>query len=71
MKKILYIVLIALCVACTPNEPTKLYLSDADVKELIKEGTCLTIEEFKATYMTEKGNFWSDTSQYRLSCLLR
>lgn len=65
MKKILYIVLIALCVACTPNEPTKLYLSDADVKELIKKGTYLTIEEFKATYMTEKGNFWSDTSQYR------
>lgn len=46
-----------LLAACTPNEPTKLYISDAEAEALIKEGTCLTIEEFKATYMTKEGNY--------------
>lgn len=46
-----------LLAACTPNEPTKLYISDAEAEALIKEGTCLTIEQFKATYMTEEGNY--------------
>ena len=46
-----------LLAACTPNEPTKLYISDAEADALIKKGTFLTIEEFKATYMTEEGNY--------------
>ena len=46
-----------LLAACTPNEPTKLYISDAEAEALIKEGICLTIEEFKATYMTKEGNY--------------
>ena len=46
-----------LLAACTPNEPTKLYISDAEAEALIKEGTYLTIEEFKATYMTKEGNY--------------
>ena len=46
-----------LLAACTPNEPTKLYISDAEAEALIKESTCLTIEEFKATYMTKEGNY--------------
>ena len=46
-----------LLAACTPNEPTKLYISDAEADALIKAGTCLTIEEFKATYMTKEGNY--------------
>ena len=46
-----------LLAACTPNEPTKLYISDAEAEALIKEGTCLTIEQFKATYMTKEGNY--------------
>jgi len=54
-----------LLAACTPNEPTKLYISDAEAEALIKEGTCLTIEEFKAAYMTEEGNYLSDTTLYR------
>lgn len=46
-----------LLAACTPNEPTKLYISDAEAEALIKEGTCLTIEQFKATFMTKEGNY--------------
>ena len=67
MKKILYIALVALCVACTPNpvDESKLFLTDAQADELIAQGTLLTLQEFKDTYMTEKGNFLSDTSLYR------
>lgn len=46
-----------LLAACTPNEPTKLYISDAEAEALIKEGTCLTIEQFKDTFMTKEGNY--------------
>jgi hypothetical protein len=68
MKKILYIALVALCVAaCTPPavDESKLFLTEAQAEELIAQGECLTIEEFKARYMTEKGNFLSDTTLYR------
>ena len=43
--------------ACTPNEPTKLYISETEADALIEAGKFLTIEEFKATYMTEEGNY--------------
>ena len=56
-KFIIATALVALFAACTPNEPTKLYISDAEADALIKAGTCLTIEEFKATYMTKEGNY--------------
>lgn len=46
-----------LLAACTPNEPTKLYISDAEAEALIKEGTYLTIEQFKDTFMTKEGNY--------------
>ncbi len=46
-----------LLAACTPNAPTKLYISETEAETLIKEGKCLTIEEFKAAYMTEEGNY--------------
>ena len=67
MKKILYIALVALCVACTPNpvDESQLFLTDAQADELIAQGTLLTLQEFKDTYMTEKGNFLSDTTLYR------
>lgn len=67
MKKILYIALVALCVACTPPavDSEKLFLTEQQAQELISEGECLTLEDFKARYMSEKGNFWSDTTQYR------
>ena len=56
-KFIIATAIVALFAACTPNEPTKLYISDAEADAMIEEGTCLTIEEFKATYMTEEGNY--------------
>ena len=67
MKKILYIALVALCAACTPpaTEESKVFLTEESAQELIAEGTILTLQEFKDTYMTEKGNFLSDTSLYR------
>jgi hypothetical protein len=34
-----------------------LYISETEAETLIKEGKCLTIEEFKAAYMTEEGNY--------------
>ena len=67
MKKILYIALVALCVAaCTPPavDESKLFLTEAQAEELIAQGECLTIEEFKARYMTEEGNYCID-SLYR------
>jgi hypothetical protein len=67
MKKILYIALVALCAACTPpaTEESKVFLTEESAQELIADGTILTLQEFKDTYMTEKGNFLSDTSLYR------
>ena len=46
-----------LLASCTPNEPTKLYISEIEAEALIQAGKCLTIEDFKATYMTEEGNY--------------
>ena len=60
MKKILYIALVALCVvACTPPDvdQTKLFLTEDQAQALIDQGEELTIEELKARYMTEDGNY--------------
>lgn len=65
ISALLFIMSCMFLVACTPNEPTKLYISEKEADAMIEAGTCLTIEEFKTAYMTEKGNFWSDTTQYR------
>jgi hypothetical protein len=67
MKKILYIAIMALCVACTPDpvDESKLFLTDAQADELIAQGTLLSLQAFKDTYMTEKGNFLSDVTVYR------
>ena len=67
MKKLVYIALAAFCIACTPNpvDESKLFLTDAQADELIAQGTLLTLQEFKDTYMTEKGNYLSDTTLYR------
>ena len=70
MKKILYFAILALCIACTPNpvDETKLFLTDAQANELIAQGTLLELDHLKDTiygYMTEKGNFHSDTTLYR------
>lgn len=67
MKKFLYIALAAVCFACTPKpiDEASLFLSEDQATELIQQGTLLTINEFLDTYMTEEGNYLSDTSQYR------
>lgn len=66
-KFIIATALVALCAACTPPavDETKLFLTNEQANELISQGTLLTIEQFKETYMTEKGNYLSDTSLYR------
>ena len=46
-----------LLAACTPDEPTKLYISEIEADAMIEAGTCLTIEEFKDTFMTKEGNY--------------
>ena len=67
MKKILYIALVALCAACTPPavDEAKLFLTDQQAEELIAQGTLLTLQQFKDSFMSEKGNFLSDTTLYR------
>ncbi|MBQ8833172.1 MAG: hypothetical protein IJ000_06745 [Paludibacteraceae bacterium] len=56
-KFIIATAIVALCAACTPNAPTKLYISETEAETLIKEGKCLTIEQFKDTFMTKEGNY--------------
>ena len=70
MKKILYIVLVAVCVACTPSAVDKstLFLTDDQAQALIEQGILLTLEDLKDTasiYVSEKGNYYSDTTLYR------
>lgn len=67
MKKIIYIAFAVLCAACTPNplDESKLFLTEDQANELVAQGTLLTLQEFKDTYMTEKGNYLSDTTLYR------
>ena len=57
MKKITYIAIAALCAACTPPavEESKLFLTEESAQELIAEGTILTLQKFKDTYMSEDG----------------
>jgi hypothetical protein len=67
MKKILYIALVALFAACTPPavEEDKLFLTEDEAQDLISQGTILSLQEFKDTFMTERGNYFSDTTFYR------
>ena len=67
MKKILYIALVALFAACTPPavEEDKLFLTEDEAQDLISQGTILTLQQFKDSFMTERGNYFSDTTFYR------
>ncbi len=67
MKKVIYIAFAALCIACTPKpvDESALFLTTDQANELIAQGTLLTINDFLNTYMTEKGNYLSETSPYR------
>ena len=66
-KFIIAFALVALCVACTPNavESSKLFLSEEQAEEILTQGTLLTLQQFKDSFMTEKGNYLSDTTLYR------
>ncbi len=73
MKKTLYISAIALAAlalsACTPDpiSPESAFLTESQVSELVAAdgGTIYTLNDFLDRFMTEQGNYWSDTSLYR------
>ena len=66
-KFIIAIALVTWCVACTPDavDSSKLFLSEKQAEEIITQGTLLTLQQFKDSFMTEKGNYLSDTTLYR------
>ena len=66
-KSILASALVALCVACapTPIDESSLFLTEEAANQLIEQGTLLTLQELKDSFMTEKGNYLSDTTLYR------
>ena len=73
MKKTIYISLAALSLiafsACTPApiSQSDAFLTEEQVAQMVADdgGTIYTINDFLDAYMTEQGNFWSDTSLYR------
>ena len=73
MKKNIYILAIALAMtalsACTPTpiSESSVFLTEDAVAQKIADdgGTLYTLNEFLDRFMTEQGNYWSDTSQYR------
>lgn len=69
-KNIIISAIAALClVACQPEpiDESTLFLTEDAVLSLIEEdgGTLLTLNDFVNQYMTEQGNFYSDTCPYR------
>lgn len=69
MKAIKYLsvaLLLAGMTACDYNvKPESLYLSEEQVNEQIADGRLYTLHEFLDAFMTEEGNYLSDTSLYR------
>lgn len=65
-KFIIATILVAMFAACTHPaiDESKLFLSEQQAQDLIATGECITIEELKARYMTEQGNY-CDESLYR------
>ena len=65
--KYLFITALAVCLtACKYDiQPDKLYLDDKGVQELTADGKIYDLDEFLDKFMTEKGNYWSDTVNYR------
>ena len=61
----------ALFTSCEPRAITEddVFIKSTNVDSIIRlrdaEYHLYTLNEFVDTYMTEQGNFWSDTSQYR------
>lgn len=69
MKAIKYLsiaILAASMTACKYDiNPETLYLSEQGVTELVADGKIYHLEELLDCFMTEKGNYLSDTSLYR------
>lgn len=71
MKKLNNIFLVAIAFICMtaceskPIPEDSLFYTEAQVKELVGDGTLYTLNEFVAAFMTEKGNYQSDTTHYR------
>lgn len=73
MKKYSLISLASLAIAailmpaCTPNAPSedKLFMNEDQVKEITAGGTVYNINDFLDAFMTEEGNFASESSPYR------
>ena len=72
MKKTIYIAMTALCAvllsACnSPIDESKVFLSEEEINQVIADdgGTFYNINDLLDRYMTEKGNYLSDTSLYR------
>ena len=76
-KSIIYAMLlampiVALMTSCEPAPLTEedVFVQESDLDAILNEESpegydIYTLHEFLDKYMTEKGNFWSDTSQYR------
>ncbi|MBQ7530303.1 MAG: hypothetical protein IJT12_01175 [Paludibacteraceae bacterium] len=66
-SKYLFIAVLATAItACNYNvDPGKLYLSEEQVNEQIADGQIYHINDFLDTFMSEEGNYLSDTSLYR------
>lgn len=69
MKACKYIIIALLTVGITACKyeinPESLYLSEDGVKELTADGKVYHLEELLDSFMTEEGNYLSDTSLYR------
>lgn len=67
-KQILFLLLgVVALSACTPNpvDDSHLFMTEDQVQEMISQGILMTYEQLKDSFMTEKGNYLSDTSLYR------
>ena len=64
---ILALPIVALMSSCEPSAPSEesIFLTEAQVAELTKDGQVYHLHDFLDAFMTEKGNFASDSSMYR------
>lgn len=72
MKKIIYSLAAMACIAmaaCRPEpiQEDKVFLSETDVQKIVSDdgGTLYTLHAFVDKYMSEEGNYLSDTALYR------
>ncbi len=63
--------LVILMPACTPNAPSedKVFINETQVREMTAGGTLYNINDFLDKFMTEEGNFASESAPYRTRTL--